>query len=274
MTHMIHVPFDMRTFNRWAAGHGMARRGNFDAGYALHVLLSAMFGKSALQPFRLFGSKRRRQAALYGYADVDAETLRATATAAAPPDYLAVLDLMRMQSKTMPVAFEEGQRLGFDLRARPVQRSRRNLDVNAATPWPKSAEVDAYRLRRIAVAGENGSSSGGTPTREEVYREWVEKKFGGAARVEECRLAALSRDRVWRGDKAHSDGPDATLHGTLVVADETEFVKRLRRGVGRHRAYGYGMLLLRPCSGRGAATVAAGERSRRRRDPAAPRPRG
>ena len=249
-THMIHAPLDTRAFDRWAADHGMARKGNFDAGYALHVLLAATFGKSVLQPFRLFRSKRRGQAALYGYADVDAKTLRAAAAAAAPPDYLAALDLMHMQSKTMPVAFAKGQRFGFDLRARPVQRSRRNLDGSAATPRPKSAEVDAYLLRRIARAGENGSSAVGAPTREEVYREWVEKKFGGAARVEQCRLAALSRARVWRGDKAHSEGPDATLHGTVVVADETEFVKRLRRGVGRHRAYGYGMLLLRPARAR------------------------
>lgn len=244
-THMIHAPLDRRTFGRWAADHGMVRKGNFDAGYALHILLSATFGKSVLQPFRLFGSERRPQAALYGYADVDAKTLRATAAAGAPADYLAVLDLKHMQSKTMPVEFKRGQRLGFDLRTRPVQRSRRNLDGNASTPRPKSAEIDAYRLR-LARAGENGSPAEGTPTREEVYREWVEKKFGGAARVEECRLAALSRAKVWRGDKAHSEGPDATLHGTVVVAGAAEFVKMLRRGVGRHRAYGYGMLLLRP----------------------------
>ena len=50
--HLIHVPLDMRKFNRWAGNRGLIRNGSFDAGYAFHVLLSAMFGKGVLQPFR------------------------------------------------------------------------------------------------------------------------------------------------------------------------------------------------------------------------------
>ncbi|GHE81823.1 hypothetical protein GCM10019059_44550 [Camelimonas fluminis] len=42
------------------------------------------------------------------------------------------------------------------------------------------------------------------------------------------------------------EGPDATFHGSLVVTDPEAFTILLARGVGRHRAYGYGMLLLRP----------------------------
>ena len=37
-----------------------------------------------------------------------------------------------------------------------------------------------------------------------------------------------------------------TLQGVLAVQTAEPFVRRLREGVGRHRAYGYGMLLLRP----------------------------
>ena len=42
------------------------------------------------------------------------------------------------------------------------------------------------------------------------------------------------------------EGPDATVHGTMTVTDPTAFARLLAHGVGRHRAYGYGMLLLRP----------------------------
>ena len=41
-------------------------------------------------------------------------------------------------------------------------------------------------------------------------------------------------------------GPDATLNGTLRINDPNEFRTKLRTGIGRHKAYGYGMLLLRP----------------------------
>jgi CRISPR system Cascade subunit CasE len=38
------------------------------------------------------------------------------------------------------------------------------------------------------------------------------------------------------------------LRGELTVADPDAFSALLARGVGRHRAFGYGMLLLRPPS--------------------------
>ena len=52
-THLVHASFSMRAFNRWAGERGLIRRGSFDEGYALHVLLSAMFGKAVLQPLPL-----------------------------------------------------------------------------------------------------------------------------------------------------------------------------------------------------------------------------
>ena len=45
-----------------------------------------------------------------------------------------------------------------------------------------------------------------------------------------------------------SEGPDAVMRGNLTVTDSDSFVALLARGIGRHRAYGYGMLLLRPAS--------------------------
>jgi CRISPR system Cascade subunit CasE len=39
--------------------------------------------------------------------------------------------------------------------------------------------------------------------------------------------------------------PEATFHGTFEIQDPTQFAAMLARGVGRHRAYGYGMVLLR-----------------------------
>jgi CRISPR system Cascade subunit CasE len=41
-------------------------------------------------------------------------------------------------------------------------------------------------------------------------------------------------------------GPDVILAGELTVADAEGFLALLARGVGRHRAFGFGMLLLSP----------------------------
>lgn len=253
-THLIHAPFDMRNFNRWAGKRGLVRHGSFDAGYALHVLLSAMFGKSVLQPFRLFAPERRRNAALYGYATEDAAELRRTAGTVAPPDCLSVFNPSDMRSKRMPPNFERGRRLGFDLRLRPVRRLRRELaDGQLDRSLPRGVEVDAFRLEVIRKfpsgrADPDVAAVKAGVTRESVYREWLSERFGDAVAVEECRLVSFRRTRAVRGNGKGPEGPDAILHGTLAVSNQETFARTLRRGIGRHRAYGYGMLLLRPPS--------------------------
>ena len=251
--HLVHAPLDMRSLSRWAGCRGLMRRGGFDSGYAFHVLLSAMFGNGVLQPFRLFASERRRSAALYGYSAVDDTELRQTADAVAPPDCLDVIDPRRVRSKVMPLDFELGRRLGFDLRLRPVRRLRRELtDSQLGSPLSKGSEVDAFRLELVRRFPSGWRDSGVTAgekagvTREAVYGEWLSERLGGAAAVEQCRLAAFARTRAVRGGSGGPEGPDAVLHGTLEVRDEQSFLKILSSGVGRHRAYGYGMLLLRP----------------------------
>ena len=248
--HLIHASLDMRRFNRWAGNRGLIRNGSFDAGYAFHVLLSAMFGKGVLQPFRLFASERRARAALYAYADVDEADLRGTAAAVAPPDCLDVINPDRMRSKRMPSYFEQGRRLGFDLRLRPVRRLHGDLaDPRSGRSLRKGAEVDAFRLevmRRFPSGWDDSAAARAGVTRQSVYAEWLCERFGDAVAMEECRLVAVTRSRVARGKNGGPEGPDAILQGTFAVADEETFAGVLRNGVGRHRAYGYGMLLLRP----------------------------
>ena len=250
--HLIQAPLDMRTFSRWAGTRGLMRRGAFDAGYAFHILLSAMFGKGVLQPFRVFASERRASAALYGYADVDVTELRYTTEAVAPPDCLDVLDPESMRSKRMPSHFERARRLGFDLRLRPVRRLRRDLaDAQLGHLLSKGAEVDAFRVEVIHrfpsgwTDSDEAAAKAGI-TRQSVYAEWLSERFGDAVTVEQCRLVAVTQTRAVRGSSGAPEGPDAILQGTLTVSNEETFAGMLRNGVGRHRAYGYGMLLLRP----------------------------
>ena len=251
-THLIHALINMRDFNRWAGERGLVQRGAFDEGYALHILLSAMFGKAVLQPFRLFASERRRSAALYAYADIDADVLRKTAEAVAPPDCAAVIDPQQIRSKRMASAFEHARRLGFDIRLRPVRRLGRALtDPQSGRLLPKGQEVDAFRLEVMRRFPQGWADSGAAAskngvTRESVYTDWLIERLGDAASVEQCNLAAFRRNRAIRGTERTLEGPDTTLHGTLAVSDPTVFARILRSGIGRHRAYGYGMLLLRP----------------------------
>ena len=253
-THLIYVPLDMRAFNRWAGRRGLIRRGVYDEGYALHILLTGLFGKAALQPFRLFASERRRTATLYAYADTDESALRRMADLAGTPDCSAVLDSSKLLSKRMPTDFSPGQHLGFDVRVRPVRRLREEIqDGKSGKSLAKGVEVDAFRMNALhrfpdGWRDEDANAHKAGETRGKVYTEWLAERLGDAAELEEkrCCLAAFRRSRALRGDGVGPEGPDATFHGVLTVREPEEFAARIRNGIGRHKAYGYGMLLLRP----------------------------
>jgi CRISPR system Cascade subunit CasE len=231
MIHLLHAPIDRRSFAAWAGGRGTAPGGVIDDGMALHTLLSAMFGKGVTQPFRLF-APATGDWSLYAYTAQSLDALRALADAVAPPEMLAVLPLERFRAKLMPAQFHPGTRLGFDLRVRPVKRGSREQD---AFLW-EALTLHAGDEPGMAVAGR---------TRESVYRDWLLGRLAGAAELECCRLTGFQRQRSWR-DGRRVEGPDATLQGTLAIRDDERFRRLLTQGVGRHRAYGYGMLLLRP----------------------------
>ncbi len=253
-TTIVYVPLDWVAFCRWAGNRRLVRSGVFDEGFALHVLLSAVFGKAVLRPYRLYRPARAPIANLYAYSDLDHHTLCAMAKAVAPPDCLRVLELADLATKEMPKRFRMGQRLGFDIRVRPIRRLGQNLrDSQSGRVLRKGSEHDAFRLELLhrspdgwrdpqAGAGQNGIS------RQSVYTSWLDQRLAGAAKVEteSCRLVDFRRSRAWRGIGKGSEGPDATLQGECVIQDSEAFAIKLRQGVGRHRAYGYGMLVLRP----------------------------
>ena len=87
-------------------------------------------------------------------------------------------------------------------------------------------------------------------SREDVYNDWLREQFqrrGGAQLEKKASLKSFQRTRVIRRRGSRPiEGPDAIMSGTLTITDGDEFAELLARGIGRHRAYGYGMLLLRP----------------------------
>lgn len=232
--HLIHLPIPPRAFAEWARGRGFGPKGTQDDGLTLHFLLSALFGKGVLQPFRLF-SPERGDGSLYAYAGQGADDLSQTARMVGTPEMLAAVALDRMRGKPMP-APQQDQRLGFDLRFRPVRR---------LTEGGRVRERDAFQAEadRNHPDDRTGMTTAGRD-REAVYRDWLAERLPGAE-LETAALIRFQRLRVLRDGHA-LEGPDATMHGTLTVTDPARFADALAAGVGRHRAYGFGMLLLRP----------------------------
>ena len=64
-------------------------------------------------------------------------------------------------------------------------------------------------------------------------------------------LCAFGREHLLRRDhltkrKSHRiEKPSATFKGVLEVTEPARFAGLMQRGIGRHRAFGFGMILLR-----------------------------
>ncbi|MFG1307135.1 type I-E CRISPR-associated protein Cas6/Cse3/CasE [Xanthobacter autotrophicus] len=241
--HLLRFDPDPRRCQAWFRQEGLLDRDASDDGYAWHALLTAAFGRElAPKPFRLL-DRPGRPPQLLAYSARDSGALTDHAEAFCDPLVYAALNIISLAGKPMP-GFAEGRRLGFEARVRPVVR----------TDGPRGrdsiVERDAY-----VVACER-AGEGPRPDPAEVFATWTTDRLAaGGAEVQAIRLAAIEGDRVLRRGAPNADGGrplvpvrghSAVLVGTLTVRDAQAFAALLARGVGRHRAFGYGMLLLSP----------------------------
>lgn len=215
-----------------------------DQGYAAHCALKELFGDDAPQPFALEKSTGPILPVL-GYGPADAARLREGAQLKADPWlWEHLVDWEHLAAKPMPSTWREGQRVDFTVRATPIARASK-----AHAHHKEGAEVDVYLLECRAKPDEH-------PVREAVYRDWLNTqlaRLGGATaegvKVESFQIDKLSRRHHAEDQRKTLKGrPDVTFTGTLTVTDPAAFRALLARGVGRHRAFGFGMLLLRPPS--------------------------
>lgn len=238
--YMLELRPDPAALLRFAQAQGLNRSRDEDLGYAAHAWLAAMFGALAPKPFRLLQDHRLRQPPrLLGYVSASRAELAEHAAAFAPPLATAACAPEQLaQIKAMPTNWQPGRRLGFEVLACPVSRR-------------DDAEKDVF-LRRA----DRHPSDAPPLQRDDVYRDWLQRQFGTAAQIEDMRLEGFRLVHMLRrGERGNSDGkrpaarisrPQALLCGTLRVDGSADFSTLLQRGIGRHRAFGFGMLLLKP----------------------------
>ncbi len=240
--HLVKIPWRADRLVAVARNRSLPLR-DLDDGYLCHCIMREVWQDRAPAPFVIRGGGRTMD--VWGYTGSDAAALIEHARAFADPALLAAIDgLHSIASKEMP-RFEAGRRLGFLLRACPVVRLARATNGHAA-----GAEVDAFLARSFAVGKEVEVS------REHVYRDWIAAKVNlvGAtgATLEEVQVVAICRERLVRrtqgGERKAKrlERPDVRFAGELAVVDAERFHKWLAHGVGRHRAFGFGALMLAP----------------------------
>ena len=248
--HLVSLELDAQRLHAFARSSGQTNR-DIDDGYAVHAALAALFDngaadtKCAPKPFRVVDPNRRVLRVL-GYAGVGHEVLAERARLYANPSAWGLTSLESMASRPVPSVFREKQRLGFDVLLCPVRRVARRGNQR-----DERAEVDAF----LAKSWESENSTASLD-REAVYREWLgaEVSKNNAARLTRARMERFQLQLLHRrtqGERrkgARVEHPVVQFSGEFEVMTPVAFYKLLARGVGRHRAFGFGMLLLRPPS--------------------------
>lgn len=247
--HLVQILPDPASLARFAQ---RMRLPDQDPGYVLHRALRDTFGARAPQPFRLLDTPGQRLR-LLGYLDGDQAEL--TAVRATDPDLDATFPAMGIAVRPMPDRYAPGTILGFEVRICPIVRT---------CSGERPREVDAFLHRVLAVPSDRKLD------REAIYREWLAGQLErGGAELLDARMTGFSLEQLTRrshaspkGDTSTADGPprrllsrekargaarrpDAVFSGRLAVRDSEAFAAMLAKGLGRHRAFGFGMLLLR-----------------------------
>ncbi|KJS43505.1 MAG: hypothetical protein VR70_02525 [Rhodospirillaceae bacterium BRH_c57] len=242
--HLSRFRLDLPRLFAWAAARRLPLEGG-DLGYTVHCVLRAALGEDGPQPFSVHQLKAdwdHSETVVYGYGPADGQRLRERL--AASPDPAAAQALGEPQIKPLPDAWPRGLDLVFTVRVCPVVRQ------DCGGDRTRSKETDAF------LVATNGRDPEEHPVdRGAVYAAWLARELArdGAAEMIDARMTAFARLPIRRrGGKPRGSAsgsaikPDATLEGRLRVTDPDAFARLLARGVGRHRAFGFGMVLLKP----------------------------
>lgn len=271
--HLVRLVLDRRELVR------LAPRGRaLDEGYLLHAGLARLFAtsddpaSSLVQPFAIddlaAGQARPGQIPLLGYSSLPEGELLARMGPARQGL------LCKLVTREVP-PIVAGTTCAFRTRVCPVVRTKHPGQL-AALPdkkgRPRSREVDAWLAHRFKSWQPEPPRDQAAPVdtwaeREQVYRGWLARELSAErkeaspaierppAELQEATMVEFAREPLRRKGaprqapppgQRQAERPDAVLEGTLVVRDEAAFRALLARGVGRHRAFGYGMLLVRP----------------------------
>lgn len=279
---LVRLVLDRAAALRVAARH---RKSAADEGAMLHATLAHLFATSEahatvpMQPFAVDDLSRERDAMsgrhdripLLAYSPLDEAAL---ASRFGPAGRELVRELATKEVAAIPA----GALVQFRTRVRPTVRTKRPDPTSPRTRTdkrgkPKAREVDAWLAKRLedwrpTRPSEWSEDFDVFEDRERVYTEWLDGELvaarpstGGRENTTRCaelvatedlgtgksrraRMVELRREPFFGGG-ARGERPNVVLEGTLRVTDADAFRALLARGVGRHRAFGFGMLLLR-----------------------------
>lgn len=238
--HLVRFRLDRRGLGRALADQPWFGQTD-DLGQEVHAATRALFQDQAPKPFHIDKVRPDGTLDVLAYSSASGAALREAAQQFADPSWNAAMDWDHFASKEMPASWATGTRLGFHVHACPVVR-------NQSGDREGSREEDVYLARKRREPDLH---------REDAYADWLRDELDrrGGTRLEVVRVTAHRRIRLVRRTQRSNNSarrhrimerPVASYEGDLVITGPDAFQAMLARGLGRHRSFGFGMLLLRP----------------------------
>jgi CRISPR system Cascade subunit CasE len=217
---------------------------NTDYGYLVHCALTGLFKDHAPHTF-VIEKHSGENISILAYSSMPFDELMHFAQLAADPAFYNVVRWEQSSSKPMPTHFKCHTMLTFNVRVCPIIRNKGN-------------EIDVF----LAECKKQNEKSSGLPTesisRENSYKRWLENQFValGGVELHSSNLESFQLNKMYRRTQKTQDvvdrkgesrlRPEASMSGSLEIVDSHLFSQLLRRGIGRHRSFGLGMLLVKP----------------------------
>ena len=226
-TYLLQADLDLTNMARWSAQNKYS-----DPDRALHCLVYHTFpGDKVPRAFAAVTDPNgpRHHAKLYAYTGLNEDELRDVARMCQMEGEASIMSPFTFRTKEIPDEWQEGSTVGFRVRVRPTYRdaqTKAERDISNRPDIPAGIEI------------------------EDLYCNWLSdllaKKAKAEAPPEAMRVVNYQRRRVKRQENSNwTTGPDVTIEGRCRILCPDEWGQAVRYGIGRHKPYGYGMLLLR-----------------------------
>lgn len=153
-------------------------------------------------------------------------------------------DWLDVQTKPFKPQLAAGDRLGFVLRANPTI-------ARTQSGSTRSQRSDVMMHAKYGFAPADRRSTACKQAMDEAAAEWLTQRggSGGFTLPVEPQIDAYRQHQI----KKRNSGDDVRFStvdysGLLQIADETRFLAALAAGFGRAKAFGCGLMLVRPVS--------------------------
>lgn len=235
------IQFQIQTHNLILnlRNRGLKMRPNdTDIGYLIHSWIMATFEQN---PFHCFHfDVHPRHANILAYSDYSAEDILKNKKQQEQSVENAI-NWDTFQSKMLPEIWPKHTTLQFETSVCPTTRV-------TDTITKKQQEIDMYLYHKNS--GQNKYM-----LREDIYIDWFQHKIHtDIAQVSNLEVTKFQVQSMVR--KTHTQHPQqsksrnislpiCTIQGTITIQDSDKFTTLLTKGIGRHKAFGMGMLLLK-----------------------------